>query len=50
MRWHDPKTGQHIVTYDDIMTRAEEERAARIQAEARVREREAELARRNREG
>ena len=37
--WYDPATGQHIIRFDD-------ERAARIAAEARVRELEAELQRR----
>jgi hypothetical protein len=36
--WHDPATGQHIATFED-------ERAARIQAESRVRQLEAELRR-----
>jgi hypothetical protein len=31
LRWHDPETGRHIATFED-------EREARIQAEARVRE------------
>ena len=34
--WHDPATGQHIATFED-------EREARLQAEARVRELEARL-------
>lgn len=34
LRWHDPATGRHIVTFAD-------ERAARISAEARVRQLEA---------
>ena len=36
LEWYDPATGRHIVTFDD-------ERAGRIQAEARVRELEEEL-------
>ena len=38
LEWYDPATGRHIVTFDD-------ERAGRIQAEARVRELEEELRR-----
>ena len=48
--WHDPKTGIHIVRYEDLEARAESaeeqtdiERKARMAAEARVRELEAEL-------
>ena len=40
LKWFDPATGRHIETF-------ESERAARIEAEARVRELEAELALRN---
>ena len=47
--WHDPETGQHILTYSDLQERAESEREARIAAEAQVRELQAELARRDRE-
>ena len=36
--WHDPTTGQHIATH-------ERERAARLQAEARIQELEAEISR-----
>ncbi len=36
LRWHDPETGRHIATFED-------EREARIRAEARVRELEARL-------
>ena len=43
IRWHDPATGQEIPTH-------EREREARLAAEARVRELEAELARRDEEG
>ena len=38
LEWYDPATGRHIVTFDD-------ERAGRIQAEARIRELEAEIQR-----
>ena len=43
LRWHDPETGQEIPTF-------EKEREGRMTAEARVRELEAELARRDEEG
>jgi hypothetical protein len=50
--WHDPATGRHILTYDDLRlssaiaeNRASQERAARIQAEAQVRELEEQLRR-----
>ena len=43
LRWHDPETGQEIPTF-------EQEREARLAAEARVRELEAELAQRQEEG
>ena len=42
LRWHDPDTEQHIMTFEQERDRADA-------AEARVRELEAELARRNRE-
>ena len=42
LRWHDPDTGQHIMTFEQERDRADA-------AEARVRELETELARRNRE-
>ncbi len=42
LRWHDPETGQHISTFDT-------ERQGRLEAQSRVRELEAELARRSRE-
>ena len=48
--WYDPATGRHIVTFEDERARAEQERQARLAAEARVRELEAELARRDLEG
>ena len=41
--WHDPATGEHIPTYESLRARADRERAARIQAEARIRELENEL-------
>ena len=40
--WYDPATNRHIATFED-------ERQARIAAEARIKELEAELARRNRD-
>ena len=43
LRWHDPETGQEIPNF-------EQEREARLAAEARVRELEAELAQRQEEG
>ena len=56
LRWHDPATGRHILTYDDQRTRADNaqslaqsERAARMEAAARAEAAEAEL-RRLREG
>ena len=36
LTWHDPATGSHILTYDDQRTRAESERAARMEAAARA--------------
>ena len=45
--WHDPETGNHIVRYEDLEARADTEREARMAAEARVRELEAELERRH---
>ena len=51
--WHDPQTGQHIATFEQERTRADNEQEARMvaeerayAAEARVRELEAELRRR----
>ena len=44
--WHDPETGNHIIRYEDLEARADNEREARMAAEARVRELEAELERR----
>ena len=43
--WHDPDTGQHIATFAQERDRADTEREARMAAEARVRELEAELER-----
>ena len=48
LRWHDPETGQHILRYSDQQERAESEREARMIAEARIQELEAELAQRDR--
>ena len=45
LRWHDPATGRHIVTLEDERARADREQSARIHAEARARELEAELRR-----
>ena len=45
--WHDPETGNHIIRYEDLEARADIEREARMVAEARVRELEAELERRH---
>ena len=54
LAWHDPKTGRHIATLEDERervalerARAEQEQAARVAAETRVRELESELAGRN---
>ena len=48
--WHDPETGEHIIRYADLLDLAESEREARMTAEARIRELEAELAGRDGEG
>ena len=45
LEWYDPETGLHIVTFDDERARADNERAARLRAEARNRELEEELRR-----
>ena len=50
LRWYDPATSQHIVTYDTLVRRADSEQEARLAAEARVRELEAEMERRDRQG
>ena len=54
LAWYDPATGQHIATFDSERSRADSERAradaertARLAAEARVGELEAELRRRD---
>ena len=49
LRWHDPETGQEIPTFERERTRADTAEEARAQAEARVRELETELARRDEE-
>ena len=36
LEWYDPKTNRHIPTFEDAIARAEDERAARIQAETRA--------------
>ena len=46
--WYDPATGRHIPTFDEEREGRLQEREGRLTAEARVRELEAELARRNR--
>ena len=44
LAFHDPATGRHIVTYEDLQERVDQERAARLQTEARLQaEREARL-------
>ena len=45
--WYDPATGRHITRFSDERERADAERAARLAAEARIRELEAELERRS---
>ena len=40
LRWHDPATGRHILTYDDQRARAESERAAHMEAATRAEEAE----------
>ena len=45
--WYDPATGRHIATFDTERARADNERAARLQAEERIRELEARLNRQN---
>ena len=54
LAFHDPATEQHIVTYEDLQerayreqARADQERAARLQAEARIRQLEEQLRRQN---
>ena len=41
LEWYDPETGRHIATFDDERARADNERAARIQAETRAESAEA---------
>ena len=45
LEWYNPETGLHIPTFDDERARADEERAGRLEAEARVHELEEELRR-----
>ena len=45
--WYDPATGQHIATFDTERARADNERAARLRAEERIRQLEAQLNRQN---
>ena len=47
LAWYDPATERHIVTYDDLQQRVDQERAARLRAEARIRQLEAQLRRQN---
>ena len=49
LRWHDPETGQEIPTFERERARADAAKEAQAQTEARVRELEAELARRDEE-
>ena len=50
LRWHDSETGQEIPTFEQERKGRLAEREARLAAEARVRELEAELAQRQEEG
>ena len=50
LRWHDPETGQEIPTFEQERKGRLAEREARLATEARVRDLEAELARRQEEG
>ncbi len=45
LKWHDPVTERHIVTFNDLQEHLDRETAGRLHAEARVRELEAELGR-----
>ena len=45
LAWYDPATGNPILTHEDQHGRADAEREARVRAEARVQELEAELRR-----
>ena len=49
LRWHDPETGQEIPTFEREREGRLAEREARLAAEARVRELEAELAQKQEE-
>ena len=49
LRWHDPKTGRHIATFEQERDGRMVEHEGRLAAEARVRELEAEMARRDRD-
>ena len=50
LRWRDPRTGREIPTFEQEREARLAEQQARLAAEARVRELEAELARRDEEG
>ena len=49
LRWHEPETGEHIPTFEQEREGRLAEQEARLAAEARVRELESELARREAE-
>ena len=49
-RWHDPETGQELPTFEQEREGRLAEQEARLAAEDRVRELEAELAKRQEEG
>ena len=50
LRWRDPRTGREIPTFEQERETRLAEQEARLAAEARVQELEAELARRDKEG
>ena len=50
LRWWDPVSGRYLLTHDELDKELDVERGVRMAAEARVRELEAELERRNRSG
>ena len=50
LRWHDPKTGQEIPTFEREREGRQAEQEARLAAEAQVKELQAELAQRKEEG
>ena len=50
LRWHDPETGKHIPTFQQERAQPDVAEEGQAQAEARVRDLEAELARRDEEG